>query len=129
MLNIFMQWEQELNYKLFPKIERQHDYVKFNEDGELRGGRKSRAEYYRKMIQTGVYTLNEVRAMEEQKPMNDGMGDKHFISLNYTTTDNLEKLQLAKIKAGEDLTVKGGEGNGQGTENTSDQDRNPEGGK
>ena len=81
------------------------------------------------MIQAGVYTLNEVRAMEEQKPIDDGMGDKHFISLNYTTTDNLEKLQLAKIKAGEDLTVKGGEGNGQGTENTSDQDRNPEGGE
>ena len=52
-----------------------------------------------------------------------------IISLNYTTTDNLEKLQLAKIKAGEDLTVKGGEGNGQGTENASDQDRNPEGGE
>lgn len=129
LLPIFMQWEQELNYKLFTKIERQQYYVKFNADAELRGDSKSRAEYYTKMIQTGVYTLNEVRAMEEQKPMNDGMGDKHFISLNYTTTDNLEKLQLAKIKAGEDLTVKGGEGNGQGTENTSDQDRNPEGGE
>lgn len=118
LLPIFTQWEQELNYKLFATYEQSKYYVKFNATAELRGDSASRSAYYKEMITNGVYTLNEIRAMEEMQQIEDGLGDKHFVSLNYTTLDNLEKYQLMKANDGR---LKGGEGNdGKGTQNGND---------
>ena len=51
------------------------------------------------MINNGIYTINEIREMEEMDGIGPG-GDKHFVSLNYTTLDNI----------GQPEPVKGGEG-------------------
>lgn len=115
LLPIFAQWEQEINYKLFTEKERAIFYVKFNAAAELRGDSQARAEYYLKMIQNGVYTINEVREMEELVGVG-AFGDKHYMSLNFTTLDALENLQLAKAGS-----LKGGEGDGTG-EGTADID-------
>ena len=117
LLPIFTQWEQEINYKLFTETERTKYYVKFNAAAELRGDSAMRAQYYKQMLETGVYTINEVRAMEEQLAIGEN-GDKHFVSLNYTTLDNLEALQLAKAGS---ARLKGGEGDGN-TERAADAD-------
>lgn len=117
LLPIFTQWEQEINYKLFTAAERTKYYVKFNAAAELRGDSAMRAQYYKQMLETGVYTINEVRAMEEQLAIGEN-GDKHFVSLNYTTLDNLEALQLAKAGS---ARLKGGEGDGS-TERAADAD-------
>lgn len=109
LLPIFTQWEQEINYKLFASYEQGTFSVKFNATAELRGDSSSRAQYYKEMLTNGVYTLNEVREMEERQMINGDLGDKHFISLNYTTLDNLEKYQMLKALSS---TLKGGEGNG-----------------
>ena len=98
LLPIFTQWEQEINYKLFTARERGEYYVKFNATAELRGDSAARAQYYKEMITNGVYTLNEVREMEELEGIGP-LGDQHFVSLNYTTLDNLGKT-----------AAKGGEG-------------------
>lgn len=106
LLPIFTQWEQEINYKLFTETERASFYVKFNAAAELRGDSTARAGYYRDMLNNGIYTINEIREMEEM----DGIGkngDKHFVSLNYTTLDQV----------GQQAASKGGEGeNGQQNE-------------
>lgn len=99
LLPIFTQWEQEINYKLFTEKERASFYVKFNAAAELRGDSAARAQYYRDMINNGIYTINEIREMEEMDDIGPG-GDKHFVSLNYTTLDNI----------GQPEPVKGGEG-------------------
>lgn len=99
LLPIFTQWEQEINYKLFTETERASFYVKFNAAAELRGDSAARAQYYRDMINNGIYTINEIREMEEMDGIGPG-GDKHFVSLNYTTLDNI----------GQPEPVKGGEG-------------------
>ena len=117
LLPIFTQWEQEINYKLFTEEERAKYYVKFNAAAELRGDSAMRAQYYKQMLETGVYTINEVRAMEEQLAIGEN-GDKHFVSLNYTTLDNLEALQLAKAGS---ARLKGGEEDGS-TERAADAD-------
>lgn len=99
LLPIFTQWEQEINYKLFTEKERASFYVKFNAAAELRGDSSARAQYYKDMITNGIYTINEIREMEEMD--NIGVdGDKHFVSLNYTTLDAVGKTE----------SVKGGEG-------------------
>lgn len=99
LLPIFTQWEQEINYKLFTETERASFYVKFNAAAELRGDSTARAGYYRDMLNNGIYTINEIREMEEMDGIGPG-GDKHFVSLNYTTLDNI----------GQPEPVKGGEG-------------------
>ncbi|NQX67973.1 phage portal protein [Paenibacillus alba] len=102
---IFVNWEQEIHYKMFSPPERKVYYAKFNVMSELRGDSTSRAAFYKEMIGMGVYNINEVRDMEDKDNMGD-MGDKHLVSLNYTTLDNLEKYQMLKAGLG-----KGG-GNG-----------------
>ena len=100
LLPIFTQWEQEINYKLFTETERASFYVKFNAAAELRGDSTARAGYYRDMLNNGIYTINEIREMEEM----DGIGkngDKHFVSLNYTTLDQVGQQDASKGGEGE----------------------------
>lgn len=106
-------WEQEIDYKLFTEAERRIYYVKFIFNSELRGDSKSRAEFYEKMIQSGPYSINKVLSLEDEEGIGP-LGDKHFISLNYTTLDNLEEYQ--RKKAGITDVGKGGDdGAGEGS--------------
>ncbi|WP_268802135.1 MULTISPECIES: phage portal protein [unclassified Paenibacillus] len=96
-------WEQELDDKLFTLPEQERFYVKANMTSELRGDMQTRAAYYKTMIEAGVYSINEVRAMEDD----DGIGpdgDKHFMSLNFANLANMDTYQNAKagVKGGED---------------------------
>lgn len=56
--------EVEMENKLFFEKERGKYSINFNLSGLLRGDAKSRAEYYSKMIQNGVYTRADVRDLE-----------------------------------------------------------------
>jgi len=112
---LITQWEEEFSYKLFTDRELKRYYLRFNLAAELRGDNKSRAEYYEKMLQNGVYTINEVRELEERNRIEGG--DVHLVSLNFTTLSNLEEYQRAKAGLG-------GSGNGKtdpATDNSGDQ--------
>lgn len=62
-------WEQELNCKLFTPAERRAGYyVKLNLAGLLRGTPKERAEFYHYAITDGWMDRNEVRALEDMSP-------------------------------------------------------------
>lgn len=74
-------WEQELNRKLFTRAERAAGYyVKFNLAGLLRGTPKERAEFYHYAITDGWMHRNEVRALEDLNPKT-GL-DEMLISVN-----------------------------------------------
>ncbi len=57
----------------------------------------------------GLISLNEARKKLGDKPISHENGDKHFISLNYTTLDQLEEYQMARANG----KLKGGDDNGQ----------------
>lgn len=57
----------------------------------------------------GLISLNEARKKLGDKPISDKNGDKHFVSLNYTTLDQLEEYQMIKASKG---NLKGGDDNG-----------------
>lgn len=101
--------EEEFNYKLFTEKERVRYYVKANLTSSLRGDSTSRVNYYKEMIAMGVYTINDVRELEDKNSIGE-LGDKHYFSLNYTTLETLEKHQ--RIKGGEDIDE--GQEGGQG---------------
>lgn len=72
--------EDEFNSKLFSPREQRTTYVRFNLNSLLRGDVKARATYYNIMLQNGVLTRNEVRALEDFNPV-DG-ADELFVPLN-----------------------------------------------
>ncbi|TCP32179.1 HK97 family phage portal protein [Scopulibacillus darangshiensis] len=103
---IITNWEQENNFKLFTDKEQKQFYTKFNVTSELRGDSKSRADYYKEMLYAGIYSINEIRELEDR----DGIGvdgDKHFINMSFAPVDQLESIIAAK-------GGKGGDDNGQG---------------
>ena len=94
--------EEEFNYKLF--LEKEADmFVKFNLSAGLRSDPKTRAAFYKEMLGMGVYSVNEIRTKEDLDGIGE-LGDKHYMSLNYTTLDTLEEYQRGKTSG------KGGEG-------------------
>jgi len=101
---ILIQYEQEFGYKCFSLPEQKRYYLKFNLTSLLRGDSQARAEFYKKMVEMGAMSINEVRALEEQDAIEGG--DKHFVSLNFTTLDLIEEYQKAKSGAASE----GGEG-------------------
>lgn len=49
-----------------------------------------------------VISLNETRKELGDKPTSEPFGDKHLVSLNYTTLDQLERYQMLKASKGGD---------------------------
>ena len=87
-----MRIEQEANLKLLGVDAMQEGYyLKQNEMGMLRGDDKSRAEYYEKMIQYGIYCPDECRALEDKAPLPDGLGAHYWMSKNYDMIQNIMK--------------------------------------
>ena len=86
-------WEEEINFKLFTRNEQARYYVEFLVDGLLRGDAKTRSEVYQSGVSYGRWSINEVRAKENENPIPGG--DTHFVPVNVVP------LEVA-IKAGED---------------------------
>lgn len=66
--------EQELNYKLFLPEEAKTVYTKFNLAVLLRGDLEMKQKFYTSMVYAGIYTRNEVRALEDMNPI-DGLDE------------------------------------------------------
>lgn len=88
-----VRWEQSLNRSLLTERQKANGfYFRFNLDALLRGDFKTRAEGYRTLIESGVMSINEVRAKEEWNPIGEE-GDKHYRPLNTVPADKLGEEQ------------------------------------
>ena len=118
----------------------QHElYPKFNVDGLLRGDFQSRMHGYQIGINSGIYSFNEVRDMENLDPMPaDQNGDEHVMNGSYVLTRDIgkpgayganavatrEKREAEESAAGEDNAASPSESApSQGEEQTGDQSR------
>ena len=72
--------EQEYRRKLLKIKEKRNHYFKFNVNALLRTDVKTKAEYYRLMLDNGVYSINDVLALEDKNPIENG--DEHYVQLN-----------------------------------------------
>lgn len=75
-----LRWEQECKRKLFSQTVERSLYIRHNVAALLRADAVRRATYYGKMLGSGVYSINEVRALEEMNSI--PAGDDHHIPLN-----------------------------------------------
>lgn len=85
-----VRFEAEIQRKLFAESERNIYFAEFLVDGLLRGDTKSRMEAYKVGLQNGVYSLDEVRELENLNPLDEG-GDVHFVPLNMQTLEQAVK--------------------------------------
>jgi HK97 family phage portal protein len=70
-------------------------YWKHSVEGLLRGDSASRAAFYGPMLDRGVLSINEVRALEDQDPIPGG--DEHFVDLNKIPLSMVEEWFQKKI--------------------------------
>lgn len=96
--------EEEFDYKLFLQSEADL-FVKFNLSSGMRADPKARAAFYKEMIGSGIYSVNDVLALEDMDGIGE-LGDKHYMSLNYTTLETLEKHQRLRSEGGDDEEIK-----------------------
>tara|TARA_R110002074_G_scaffold189692_2_gene355575 strand:+ start:999 stop:2213 length:1215 start_codon:yes stop_codon:yes gene_type:complete len=80
--------ETELNSKLIPFNKKNSEYFKFNLNALLRGDSKSRADYYRTLVNIGVLSPDEVRSFEDMNPMG-GESEKVYMQSNMMPLDKL----------------------------------------
>jgi len=73
-------WEQQMLKDLLTQRERAEFYIRFVVDGLLRGDNQSRWEAYTRSLQQGVYSINDVRLLEDLNPIEGG--DVHLVPLN-----------------------------------------------
>lgn len=78
-------WEQEVDKTLLSEKEQTKYFTKFNVNGLLRGDFVTRTQGYHLMIQDGVYSINDVRSLEDMNKIEDG--DTHFFNGNMVPID------------------------------------------
>lgn len=82
--------EQALRKRALPAGERPRFRPEFNVEGLLRADTAARAAFYSAVAQNGVYTRNEIRALERRAPL-DG-GDSLTVQSNLVRLEDLAKL-------------------------------------
>ena len=88
-----VRWEQSLNRVLLTESQKgQGYYFKFNLDALLRGDFKTRMEGYRTGIEAGIFSINEVRRLEDLNPLAGDEGDTHYRPLNTAPAATLETV-------------------------------------
>jgi HK97 family phage portal protein len=89
--------EMELSRKLFAGT---NFYARFSLEGLMRGAFKERMEGYQIGVQNGIYLRNEVRALEDMPPVDEG--DVALVPANMTTMKQLQQPKPAPKEAAED---------------------------
>jgi HK97 family phage portal protein len=87
MMPHFVNFEQELDFKLFSTDPSK--YTRHNTNALMRGDMKTEAEYFGKMTDIGVYSINDIKRIKDENPIDDG--DAHYVQVNRTTIQNLNE--------------------------------------
>src|SRR5690606_24033349 len=72
-------WEEECNRKLISPLEFRTQYVKHNANVFLRGDFKTRMDGYAIALDKGLYSRNEVRALEDMGPQEGEQGNWYLV--------------------------------------------------
>ena len=90
----------EQNYNIQLLTEKEHRlgyYFKHNVKGLLRGSSTARADYYTKRFYLGTITPNEIRAFEDEDPLDTEYADKTYIQQNLMPLEDVDKEPPAPV--------------------------------
>lgn len=87
--------EQEFDRKCFSEADKRAGryFTEHNMNGILRADVAARGDYYQKMLDRGVFTINTVLRLENMNTVEDG--DRRFIPLNMQPLDKVDENQEA----------------------------------
>jgi HK97 family phage portal protein len=86
-----IRWEQGGKSQLMPGEDR---YLRHVVDALLRGDTASRWASYTAGLDRGVYSIDDVRELEDRNPLPDGLGERHFVPLNMAPLDQVGELSM-----------------------------------
>jgi HK97 family phage portal protein len=93
--------EQETDFKMYGRDTRR--YSKINMSALLRGDLKARQEFYKTMLDRGVYCIDDVLAFEDMNPLENGVGQLRLVPMNMSTLEQAVKNgNTGKDKAAQD---------------------------
>lgn len=101
LMRWLVRWEKAINRQLLTNDEKSRYYAKHNVNALLRGDFASRMAGYSTALQNGVYSINDVRDLEDWNPIEGG--DDHHIQLNMQSLPGGEPTagqQAALVKVG-----------------------------
>lgn len=99
MLPIIVQREQEDSWKLLlPRERAQGLRIKREPKQLLRGDTAAQAAWYKAMRETGPYSVNDIRALEDLEAVPGG--DSHNASLNYVPLEDWRELSRLRAMQG-----------------------------
>ena len=82
--------------KLFKPADRSKYFYRYNFEGLLRADSVARAQLYSILLQNGVYSRNEVRALENRNKVDDSAMDDYTVQSNMAMIDQLASLVAAR---------------------------------
>lgn len=74
--------ESELNRRILRKSDRGRLFYRYNLDSLLRGDTLARGQFITQMLNNGVFSIDEARALENMNKLPDGLGTAHYRPLN-----------------------------------------------
>lgn len=78
--------------RLIPSWMQDECYAEFDPNTILRADSNTRFNNYIKGFNNGIYTLNEIREMENLPKIEEPYGDKHFLQLNMSPIEDIESM-------------------------------------
>lgn len=78
--------EEEADAKLF-KVSEGDYYTKLNMNVYMRGDSQARKEYYTAMFDRGVFSIDDILAMEERNPLPNGIGKLRMVPMNFVSVE------------------------------------------
>lgn len=79
--------EQEADAKLF-RMSEDGFYTKMNLNMYLRGDTAARLAFYSGMFDRGVYSIDDIRAREDENPLPNGIGKLRMVPMNFVSVEN-----------------------------------------
>jgi HK97 family phage portal protein len=97
LMKWFVNWEQELQWKLIPKTERYQQFIKHNTNAFLRGDTAARGTFYQMMLNAGVFCADDVLELEDMNPQPNGQGKLYLVQAAQVPKDRLDDIVDAQI--------------------------------
>jgi len=98
LLSLTTQIEQSMNIAFFDEEERKDHYIKFELKGLLRGDIKARTEFYRAMLDRGVFNADDVLDLEDMNFQPNGLGKVFLVPLNMLNKEQVIGPQQLTIE-------------------------------
>lgn len=101
LMKWFVNWEQELQWKLITKSERYLQFIKHNTNAFLRGDTAARGTFYQMMLTSGVFCADDVLELEDMNPQPNGQGKLYLVQVAQVPKDRLNEIVDAQIASKE----------------------------